>query len=234
MADVSGGGFSRATWTGLALLGAAVIVTLLFSWQIRSRDQQIADALEAAPLVEIADFPATGYARIEGRVRLSGPALIAPFSGRRCAYYEIDVEVEDSSGAGAGTGHDAPRRVSRGHGFELADATGVAVVRLRNAMVAIDDAHCQRGILADIPAGRRAALSVDEHLVHLDGIDPARVRFRECVLAAGARVAVAGAAPMGRAGHGGLILGLGQDQGPIYVGVAAGGSDEPGGELPPD
>jgi hypothetical protein len=228
MTDVSGGGYSRATWTGLALLGAVVVVTLLLSWQIRPRDEQIADALEAAPLVAIADFPATGYARIEGRVRLFGRALTAPFSGRRCAYYEIDVEVEDAPAGGPGdqpadSGDNASRRASRRHDFELVDATAVAVIRLRNAMVAMDDAHCQRGILAHIPASRRAALSADEHLAHLDGIDPARVRFRECVLPADARVAVAGAARAGHTGHDGLVLGLGQ--GPIYVGLAPGGSD---------
>lgn len=213
MAD--GLGLGRGTWAGLGLLGAAVLVTVLVPWQIRSRDEQVADALEAAPRVAIAAFPASGYARIEGRVRPSGPALSAPLSGRRCVYYEIEIEV-----AGQGNAGDARRRTSRGQSFELADATGTAVVWMRNAFVDTGEAQCQRGVLADLAPRRRAALSTQEDLGHLDGIDPATVRFRECVLPADAHVAVAGVAGTRRAGPGGPILG--QGQAPVYVAITAG------------
>ena len=209
---MSAGGYSRATWAGLGLLGAAVIVTLFFSTQIRSRAEQVADALEAAPLVTIADFPATGYARIEGRVRLPASALTAPLSGVRCACYELEIELENPPEDAAG----ARRRMSRRGVFELADATGKATVRLQNALVAIDDAHCRRGTLADLPPGRRAALAAEEDLRHLDGIDPAAVRLRECVLPADAPVAVSAAAGPGPAPPGRLVLGT---HGPVYVGA---------------
>lgn len=217
MADAGAGGYSRAAWAALALLGAAVAVTLFFATQIRSRAEQVADALEAAPRVAIADFPATGYARIEGRVRLLRSALVAPLSGRRCVYYEIDVEVEGR----AGDGGAARRRASRAHDFALDDPTGAAVVRLHRALVAVDEAHCQSGILAELPPRQRAALAVEEDLGHLDGIDPGAVRVRECVVPADARVAVAGVASSGRAGSAGLILG--NAQAPIYVGVMTAG-----------
>jgi hypothetical protein len=216
MAD--GIGFGRATWAMLGLLGAAVLVTLLLPWQVRSRAEQVADALEAAPLVAVAAFPAAGHARIEGHVRLPGTTLIAPLSGQRCGYYELDIEVDGQDAAG-----HARRRASRVQSFELADATGSAVVLMRNALVAIDGDLCRRGVLADLPRARRAALSVTEDLGHLDRIDPATVRFRECVLPAGAHVAVAGVAGTRRAGRSGLILGAGQA--PIYVAVSAAGSE---------
>lgn len=220
---MSEGGYSRATGATLGLLGAAVVVTLFFWSQIRSRAEQVADALEAAPLVAIADFPANQHARIEGRVRLLEPALIAPLSGRRCAYYEVEVEVDPDvasavEGGPGGGAASARRRTSRRRDFQLADATGTAMVRLHSAMVAIDDAHCRRGTLADLPAGRRAALAVEEDLGHLDGIDPAAVRFRECALPADAQVAVAGVAGPGRAARSSLVLGV---HGPSYVGVPA-------------
>ncbi|HWN67414.1 MAG TPA: hypothetical protein VNM90_07220 [Haliangium sp.] len=214
---MSAGGYSRASWAMLGLLGAAVIVTLLLSWQIRSRAEQVADALEAAPLVAIASFPATGYARIEGRARLLEPALVAPLSGRRCAYYELDLELPESDDAPGGDA-GRRRRMSQRRDFELTDATGKAVVRMHSAVVAIGDAHCRRGSLADVPANRRAALAVEEDLAYLDSIDPAAVRFRECALPADAQVAVAGVAGAGRASPSRLVLGV---HGPSYVGVSA-------------
>jgi hypothetical protein len=215
---VSADGYSRATGAGLGLLGAAVVVTLFFASQIRSRAEQVADALEAAPLVAIADFPATGYARIEGRVRLPPSAPIAPLSGQRCAYYELEVELEDTARDALGDAPGARRRTSRRVDFELADASGKALVRLQAALVAIDDAHCRRGTLADLPSVRRAALTAGEDLGYLDGIDPAAVRLRECILPADAHVAVAGAAGPGRTPPGRLVLGA---HGPSYVGVPA-------------
>lgn len=210
-------GFGRATWTMLGLLAAAVLVTLLLAIQIRTRAEQVADAFEAAPLVAIARFPATGYARVEGRVRLGVPALVAPLSDRRCAYYEIHVEVDGGKLAGAS------RPVSRGRDFWVEDDTGAALVYLRNAVVALDGAHCVRGVLADLPAIRRSALAREQDLGHIDGIDPARVRFRECALPAGARIAVAGTAFGGQASPSRVVIGDGQA--PIYIGVAAGRSE---------
>jgi hypothetical protein len=216
MPDVSAGGYSRATWAGLGLLGAAVVVTLFFSTQIRSRAEQVADALEAAPPVAIADFPATGYARIEGRVRLPPSVLTAPLSGVRCAYYELEIELSDAARDALEDFPGARLRTSRRAGFELADATGTATVRLQNALVAVDDAHCRRGTLADLPDHRRGALAAEEDLGYLAGIDPAAVRLRECVLPADVAVAVAAAAAPGPASPGRLMLGT---HGPIYVGA---------------
>ncbi len=199
---MTAGTYSRATWTGLGLIAACVIVTLLFSSQLRSRAEQVADALALAPLVTVADFPAEGAARVEGRVQLVEPSLIAPLSGQRCAYYELAVE-----GLADGV---RQRRKAQGTDFLLTDASGTALVRLESAMVApgsgmigalvaIDDAHCRQGTLAEIAAEKRdAALRLLGERAP-DG-ELGEVRYRECVLAPDANVAVA-AAGAGLHGH---------------------------------
>jgi len=202
---MTAGTYSRATWIGLGLMAAGVIVTLLFASQVRSRAEQVADALALAPLVTVAEFPAEGAARVEGRVQLVEPSLIAPLSGQRCAYYELALE---------GLGGEArKRRRAQGMDFLLTDASGTALVRLESAMVApgsgmigalvaIDEAHCRQGTLAEIAAEKRdAALRLLGERAP-DG-ELGEVRYRECVLAPDANVAVAAA----RAGIQGLAPG---------------------------
>jgi hypothetical protein len=210
-------GYSSATRAGLGLLGGAVAVTLFFSWSIRSRAEQVADALADAPPSTVAALAAAGHARIEGQARLVAP-LLAPFSGRRCAYYELEIERGPASDPG-----DAVRRASAGTDFLLVDATGEAVVRVGRAMIAIADAHCVRGTLDGIAPERRAALTAVpglEELGRLDARALAAVRVRECALPADARVAVAGVADAahGRAGKGRPSLGS-TPQGPLYIAV---------------
>lgn len=188
--------YSRATWTALGLIAAAVVVTLFFTWQIRSRAEQVADTLAQIPLVAVADVPAAGTARVEGQAQLVEPSLSAPLSGRACAYYEMEL-------AGLKTGARL-RRKAQGREFLLADATGTALVRLEASataapgstamVVAIDDAHCREGRLVEIPADRRdAALRLLGEPAPAER-DLGDIRYRECVLPAGARVAVAAAA----------------------------------------
>lgn len=198
---MTAGTYSRATWTGLGLIAACVIVTLLFSSQLRSRAEQVADALAQTPLVTVADFPAEGAARVEGRVQLVEPSLTAPLSGQRCAYYELAVE-----GLAGGA---RQRRKAQGVDFLLTDASGTALVRLESAMVApgsgmigalvaIDDAYCRQGTLAEIAAEKRdAALRLLGERAP-DG-ELGEVRYRECVLAPDASVAAAGAGLHGHA-----------------------------------
>jgi hypothetical protein len=235
---MSAGTFSRSTWTALGLIAAAVIVTVFFAWQIRSRAEQVADALAQAPLVTVATVPAQGTVRLEGEVLLVEPSVRAPLTGRPCAYYELELGGLQS---GAGL-----RRKAQGRELRLADASGTALVRLEGittvapgsapprAVVAIDDAYCQQGTLAEIAPDRREAA-----LLLLDVPAPAagelaEIRYRECVLPAGARAAVAaevtvqrglvprppahGAAP-GRAGH--VMLAPTPRQ-PLYIAVTAG------------
>lgn len=191
--------YSRASWTALGLIAAAVVVTLFFTWQIRSRAEQVADALAEIPLVTVADIaavPAGVPARVEGQAQLVEPALIAPLSGQACAYYEMEL-------SGLKTGARL-RRKAQGREFLLADASGTALVRLAASattapgstvmLVAIDDAHCREGRLVEIAADRR------DLALGLLGVTPpaeselAEIGYRECVLPAGARVAVAAAA----------------------------------------
>ena len=231
---MTAGTYSTATWTGLALIAAGVIVTLLFSSQIRSRAEQVADAVAQAPLVTVADFPAEGAARVEGRVQLIEPSLTAPLSGQRCAYYELEVD-----GLGGLEGGARQRRKAQGMDFLLTDASGTALVQLESAMVApgsamvgalvaIDEAHCRQGTLAEIAAEKRdAALRLLGERAP-DG-ELGEVRYRECVLAPDAHVAVAaaGAGLHGRApGHvaaparAGRVTLAATPRQPLYIAVA--------------
>jgi hypothetical protein len=229
---MTAGTYSRATWTGLGLIAACVIVTLLFSSQIRSRAEQVADALAQAPLVTVADFPAEGTARVEGRVQLVEPSLIAPLSGQRCAFYELEVE-----GLGGLDGGVRQRRKTQGRDFLLADASGMALVRLESAMiapgsgmigalVAIDEAHCRQGTLAEIAAEKRdAALRLLGE--RAPDAELGEIRYRECVLAPDASVAVAGAGLKGRApgrgaapGRAGRVTLAATPRQPLYIAVA--------------
>jgi hypothetical protein len=182
--------------------------------------------------VTVADFPAEGAARVEGRVQLVEPSLIAPLSGERCAYYELKVE-------GLGGPGGRQRRKAQGTDFLLADASGTALVRLESAMVApgsgtigalvaIDEAHCRQGTLAEIAAEQRdAALRLLGERAP-DG-ELGEIRYRECVLAPDASVAVAAAgarlhvhapvrgAAVGRAGR--VTLAATSRQ-PLYIAVA--------------
>jgi hypothetical protein len=233
---MTAGSYSRATWTVLALAAAAVVVTLFFSWQIRSRAEQVADALAQAPLVTVAEIPAQGTARVEGRAQLTEPSLVAPLSGRQCAYYELEL-----SGLKSGAGL---RRKAQGRELLLTDASGTALVRLEGGamlapgsgaavvVVAIDEAHCQQGTLAEIATDRRDAA------LRLLGVpapaasEPGEIQYRECVLPAGARVAVGAAGSEPAPGYAGrtargptaesarVILAATPRQ-PLYIAVSA-------------
>jgi hypothetical protein len=226
---MTAGTYSRATWTGLGLIAACVIVTLLFSSQIRSRAEQVADALAQAPLVTVADFPAEGTARVEGRMQLVEPSLIAPLSGQRCAFYELEL--------GGLEGGARQRRKAQGRDFLLTDASGTALVRLESAMiapgsgmigalVAIDEAHCRQGTLAEIAAEKRdAALRLLGE--RAPDAELGEIRYRECVLAPDASVAVAGAGLKGRPpgrgaapGRAGRVTLAATPRQPLYIAVA--------------
>jgi hypothetical protein len=219
--------YGRGTSIMLNLLTAAVIVTLFFACQTRSREDRVADGLAAAPLVMVADFPAQGTARIQGQIELVGPGLAAPVSGERCAYYELDL----TGGRKVGR-----RRRARGQAFLVADASGTALVRLGDtviventaavaAMISLDKAHCRQGTLAELEVQKVwYVLGLFEEIARADS-ELAKIRYRECVLPGGARVAVAGAGTVqpgqapGQAARLTLAATLFE---PLYIAVTAG------------
>lgn len=223
---MTAGTYSRGTWTALALIASGVIVTLFFATQIRSRAEQVTDALAQMPLVVVADVPTDGAtARVEGRVQLVGSGMVAPVSGEQCAFYEIELD-----GIGDGT---RLHRKAQGRDFWLVDASGTALVRLESAMVApgsgmigamvaIDEARCRQGALAELAVDRQDAVLrlLGERVP--DGA-LGEVSYRECVLAADATATVAGAVLPGRLpGRGGrerVLLAATPTQ-PLYIAVA--------------
>lgn len=201
---MSAAGYSRGLGAVVGLAVAAVIVTLLLSGQIRSRAERVADALTRAPAARVAEFPADARARVEGQVRLGGAALTAPVSGRRCAHYELVLE-----------GPERSVRQAESRDFSVEDATGTARVVAHGATIAVTrDDHCVRGTLADARSGAHVDTLLKRH--GWSGVDPGAVRYRECALVAGARVAVAGASARG--GRGGRLLLRATPESPLDVG----------------
>lgn len=186
-------GHGRGLGAAVGLVIAAVVLTLLVPAQIRSRAERVADALASAPAVPVAEIPAGTTARIHGRVRLGRQALVTPLSGRRCAHYELALE-----------GPDRTVRQADSRDFSVEDATGVARVVTRGATIAVTRAaHCVSGTLARARPGIDTGEILRSH--GWTGADPGQVRYRECALVDGARVAVAGTSARG-ASRGRVIL----------------------------
>lgn len=127
-----------------------------------------------------------------GLVELHGQAIprseqVAPFSGRPCAYWEVDVATRSKS-----SWHVVHREAS-GHPFYLRDETGLALVYPAGAAVRVGvqmEETCAGVALADVYASylheRRPVASTLWRAGQL--------RFRERVLEEGQRVYVLGTA----------------------------------------
>lgn len=77
----------------LLLFGGVMIAKSYFS-----RKAVVRRKLKKAVDVKISDFLTGDIAKIVGHVEIAGDALIAPLSGRKCAYYHVLVEQLVSSG----------------------------------------------------------------------------------------------------------------------------------------
>lgn len=75
------------------LIGGFMIAKSYFS-----RKAVVRRKLRKAAGVKISDFPTGDIAKIVGHVEITGDALIAPLSGRKCAYYHVLVEQLVSNG----------------------------------------------------------------------------------------------------------------------------------------
>jgi hypothetical protein len=81
-------------WLASGAVGLAATATALrskFTQHARAwarAERHVARSIEHAPLSETV--------RLSGRLRLAGPALISPLSGRPCAGYHATVEAGDS------------------------------------------------------------------------------------------------------------------------------------------
>jgi hypothetical protein len=211
----------------LFLLGVGVLVTVAVLGAFFSRDAKVKRALRKAPLHTTASFPPDTVATVQGTVCYLGDApLVAPFTGRACAYYEAIVEEYRSSGKSGSWYRIIVEQ--QGQDFLLDDGQGTARVSVAGATVAlVKDAHLRSGLFQDATPVLEDFLA--RHGRQSQGwLFNKNLRYREGVIEAGEPVAVCGqgrheADPDPRAATGGyrdtaarLVLSAAPNM-PLYV-----------------
>lgn len=175
----------------LFLAGVAILVLIAVLGAFFSHDARVKRALRKAPLATTSTFPDNTVATVQGTVaRLEGPPLVAPFTGRPCAYYEAIVEEYRSSGK-RGSWYPIIRE-HVGRDFILDDGHGaVRVVMARASVALVKDAHLRSGTFQD-------ATPVLEEFLARHGRQSQgwflnkNLRYREGVIEPGEIVAVSG------------------------------------------
>ena len=83
-----------AIFSAVLIVGCAIFFLLMYY----SEGAKIKRALRKATSFRIGDFPDGSHAKVVGDLVLLDHELVAPLSGRACAYYCITVEEYRSSG----------------------------------------------------------------------------------------------------------------------------------------
>lgn len=185
---------SRSSDSGLGItIGVvvfAVLALVLFLRWYYSPAQQARRALAAVRPAPLASFPDGVVGKVVGAVALTGDALRAPLSGRRCAHFDVHVEEYRSRGK-SGSWITVIREVES-CGFLLSDDSGVARVDVTGARVVTNmDTTRRSGTFHDATPELEAFLA--RHGRSSKGwIFNKRIRYREGVLEPGERVAVLG------------------------------------------
>jgi hypothetical protein len=174
-----------AAW--VALLGVIVAGLLVGGPKRRARR-----ALRRLPLTPIADAAAGAWVRVGGTVEVLGAPLRAPLSGRACAYYEVRVEQKIS--AGRSTRWITRAAEADGREFAVRDAGGRAIVRLREAELALVDDIDRRSGLWREPTPDLEAFLAARGIAGKGRWSNPTLRYREAVLEPGEVVGIAGLA----------------------------------------
>jgi hypothetical protein len=175
----------------LFLVGVGVLVTIAVLGAFFAQDARVKRALRKAPLHTTATFPANAVATVQGTACYLGAApLVAPFTGRACAYYEAVVEEYRSSGRSGSWYRVIVER--QGQDFLVDDGQGTARVSMGNATVAlVKDAHFRSGLFQDASPVLEDFLA--RHGRSSQGwLFNKNLRYREGVIEAGELVAVCG------------------------------------------
>lgn len=179
----------------LLLLGGLVVLFLIYWF---SADQVARRAIKEAPVRHVRDLHDEEHVRVVGTVGVE-EALRAPISGRRCAYFRVVVEERRER-----DGHHHWYKiidVQQGVDFLVKDKTGEVQVKVARAEAVLEQDRSERsGFLKDATPELEAFLR--KHGEHSEGLVFNRtLRYREGVVEAGERIAVAGLArrtPNGR------------------------------------
>lgn len=145
-------------------------------------------ALRRLTRSSIADAPPDRVVRIDGVVETTLPALTAPLSGRACAYWRVEIDVQSPS--------DPNIRIENGQEVRVRDASSVVVVDLAAARVQGGARFDVRGSTGGLGFYARRIPPRLDALLREHGIgdsDFGRVVWgRELIVAAGDHVACAG------------------------------------------
>lgn len=164
--------------------GAVFIVTSKYY----STASMIRRRLKRAPLRTTAEFPENTVGTVQGTLRyLEDAPLVAPLSGRPCAYYEVVVEES--------RGKSELREIireSEGRDFLLEDAHGRARVHMHGyEVLVVEDVHLRSGLFQNATPELERFLA--RHRETSTGwLFNKTLRYREGILEAGETVAVCG------------------------------------------
>lgn len=167
----------------------AVGALLVALWYY-SDSQKIKRALRNAALFSIEDFPDGTQGKVAGDLVLSDRELVAPLSGRLCAYYCIKVEEYRSHGK-SGSWYDIINEEDSVD-FVLDDGTGRAIVMVAGAKTAITTDHESNSGTFDNPT-RTERNYLESHGKEGQGwVFNKKLRYTEAILEPGERVSVFG------------------------------------------
>jgi hypothetical protein len=173
-------GFELPFWASLALGTGLVLFWRSF------RDLRMQRLIQNTPTSRIRSMP-MGLVEINGEASPRSE-LTAPFSGRPCACWQVDIATRTRR-----NGWTVVHRNASGNPFFLRDETGVALVYPQNATVRLNfqvEEECQGISLPEVYAEYLRVQRPAGHALWRLG----SLRFRERVLEAGQRVYVLGAA----------------------------------------
>ncbi len=169
------------------LLTSAVVFYMLWYYSPR---EKIKRALRDATKYSIRDFPDSSLGKVVGRLVLLDEQLVAPLSGRPCAYFSISVEEYRSRGKSGSWVTMVEEE--RGVDFALDDGSGTAIVVVASAKTALSSDHRSSSGTFDDPTPREQSY-LDSHGRESEGwVFNKKIRYIEAVLEPGELVSVYG------------------------------------------
>lgn len=167
-------------WAGLGVIAGPILFAHGF------RDFRLRRLMLNTPTSRIRSMP-MGLVEVSGTVEPRS-GVIAPFSGRDCVYWELDIATRSRR-----SGWAVVHRNASGHPFFLRDDTGVALVYPKGATTKLRpgmEEECSGIQLPDCYAQYMA----DQHLAFRGLWRAGAMRFRERVIETGQPVYVLGTA----------------------------------------
>lgn len=198
------------------IITIAIILMLLILISFFSNKSIVRRKLKKAPLRRLADFKHGETAKITGAIAFVDAPLIAPLSGRECAWYRVEVQVKRG---GKNSRWETIINEENKSGFVIRDADKVAFIDDSNVQRHIvQDVHYSSGFLND-PSNKLAAyLKKHGHTSeNFLGFNKS-IRYHEGVLEKGETIVVLGKGEW----HHAFKLGLPHDYGNVLA-ITSGG-----------